>query len=148
MYKFYFGGDKMRKKILLLVFVVSLALVLVSCGVIPDISQKEEIKEVINNYWLALSNKQYELAKTYCMPYGNAYYAVEDYQTLSDYDYVTINWTTNINWVGVTGNKATVSTDITLVVTVCLEGICSTQIEKLYNYSMYLIKISGNWKLK
>jgi len=138
----------MRKKILLLVFVVSLTLVLVSCGIISDISQKEEIKEVINNYWLTLSNKQYELAKTYCVPYGNAYNAVGDYQALSDYDYITINWTPYINWVKIIGNKATADMNITLVVIVCLEEICSTQTEILYNYYMYLIKDNGVWKLK
>ena len=137
----------MKKKFLLSVFIIFLVLVLVGCGIIPDISQKEEIKEVINNYWSALSNKQYELAKTYCMLYGDAYYAVEDYQSLSDYDYVTINWTHNINWIKIIGNNATVNMIIILDVTVCLEDICSSQNEILNNYSMYLSKIDGIWKL-
>ena len=137
----------MKKKILLSIFVVFLILLFVGCGIIPDVNQEEEVKEVINNYWLALSNKQYELAKTYCVSYGDAYYAVEDYQSLSDYDYVTINWTSYINWVNIIGNNATANMKLTLVVTVCLEDICSTQTETLYNYSMYLVKIDNIWKL-
>lgn len=138
----------MKKKIIVSIFIVFLILVFVGCGIIPDVNQEEEVKEVINNYWLALSNKQYELAKTYCIPYENAYQAVEDYQDLSDYDYVTINWTHNINWIKIIGNNATVNMIIILDVTVCLEDICSSQNEILNNYSMYLIKINGIWKLK
>ncbi|GAH41607.1 unnamed protein product [marine sediment metagenome] len=37
--------------------------------------------------------------------------------------------------------------EITLVVTVCLEGICSSESETFDNYYMYLIKIGGDWKL-
>lgn len=142
----------MKKKILLSVFVIFLIFILIGCSgvipIIPDISQEEEIKEVINNYWLALSNKQYELAKNYCLPYGNAYYAVEEYQNLFDYDYITLNWILYINWVKIIGSNATVNTDITLVVTVCFEDICSSESETFYNYSMYLIKNNGDWKLK
>jgi hypothetical protein len=35
----------------------------------PDVNQEEEIKEVVNGYWSALSNRQYSLAKNYCMPH-------------------------------------------------------------------------------
>ena len=138
----------MRNKLLVVGLIMSLVLALVGCGIVSDVNQKEEVKEVVNNYWLALSNKQYELAKTYCISYGDAYYAVEDYQSLSDYDYVTINWTIYINWVNIIGNKATANMRLTLNVIVCFEDICSTQTETLYNYSMYLTKISGIWKLK
>jgi len=138
----------MKRIILLSVFVVCLVLVLVGCGIIPDTNQKEEVKEVTNNYWFALSNKQYGLAKTYCIPYGDAYYAVEDYQILSSDDCVTINWTPCINWVKIIGNKATINMTITLDVTVCLEDICSSQNETLHNHSMYLIKGCGDWKLE
>jgi len=138
----------MKRKILLSAFIIFLILALVGCGIIPDISQKEEIKELINDYWLALSNKQYELARAYCVPYGDAYYAVEDYQNMSDYDYVTINWTSYINWITIIGSEATANMKLTLNVTVCLEDICSDQNETLNNYSMNLNKISGIWKLK
>jgi len=135
----------MKRKLFLSLFIIYLIFTLMGCDVV---NHKEEIKEVVNAYWLALSNKQFELAKAYCVPYGDAYYAVEDYQILSDYDYVTINWTSHINWVEIIGNKATTNLNITLVMTVCLDDVCSTQTETLYNHSMYLIKIDGGWKLK
>ena len=65
-----------------------------------------------------------------------------------DYDYITLNWTTYINWIKIIGNKATVNINITLFVTVCFEDICSSESETLYNYSMYLTKIDSIWKLK
>jgi len=142
----------MRKKIILSFFIILLSLVLINCsGVIPitpDINQKEEIKEVINNYWLALSNKQYELAKIYCITYGDAYYAIEEYQNLFDYDYITLNWILVYNWVEIIGSNAIVNVNITLIATVCFEDICSSSSETINNFSVYLIKIDNIWKLK
>lgn len=137
----------MKRKILLSIFVIFLILALVGCGIIPDINQRGEIKGIINNFWSALSDKQYELAKTYCILYGDAYYAVEGYQSQTDFDYMTLNWIPYIDWIKIIGNKATVNMDITLVVTVCLEDICSSESETFNNYYMYLIKIGGDWKL-
>jgi len=139
----------MKKKILLSFFTIFIVFSLIGCGVTLDTNQKEQtIKEVINNYWLALSNKQYELAKTYCIPYGDAYNAVENYQNLFDYDYITINWDSYINWINIIGNEAVANIKLVLNVTVCFDNICSTQTETLYNYSMYLIEIYNIWKLK
>ena len=148
----------MKKKILLSVFVVSLVLILIGClgvaPIIPDVNQEEKIRGAVNNYWSALSNKQYELAKIYCIPHGNAYYAVEEYQNLFDHDYVTLNWTPHINYVEINGNEASVNIDIALIVTICFENICSTESETLYDYPMYLIKTDDiwyniiHWKLK
>jgi len=142
----------MKNKVLLLFFAIFFVLILIGCsGVIPVIpgeNQEEKVKEVINNYWSALSNKQYSLAKSYCIPYGNAYYAVEEYQNNFDYSYATLNWNVYINWVAITENNAIANVDLNLNVTVCFEDICSDASETLYNYPMYLAKISGAWKLK
>ena len=139
----------MKKKTILSIFVMFLVLALIGCsGVTPDLYQEDKVAKTIVNYWSALSNKQYELAKTYCVPYGDAYYAVEEYQSLFDYDYITLNWIIVYNWVKIIRNEAIVNMDINLIVTVCLEDICSNESETLYNYSMYLIKINGDWKLK
>ena len=141
----------MKNKVLLLFFAIFFVLILIGCSgvipVIPDENQEEKVKEVINNYWSALSNKQYELAKTYCIPYADAYHAVEEYQNMFDYDYMTLDWITYINWVKIIGSKATVNINITLNVTVCFGDICSSESENLFNYLMYLIKIDDIWKL-
>ena len=136
----------MKRRIIFSVFIVFLILALVGCGITtPSISDVNEIKETVNNYWLALSNKQYGLAKIYCITYGDAYYAIEEYQNLFDYDYITLNWTPYINYVEINGNEAIVNIDIALVVTVCFGDICSTESEILYDYPMYLIKIDDIW---
>ena len=139
----------MKNKILLSMLVIFLFLALIGCtGVTPDVYQEDKVTKAVVNYWSALSNKQYESAKTYCVPYGNAYYAVEGYQNLFDYDYMTLNWILVYNWVKIIGNKATVNADITLIVTVCLGDICSNESETLYNCSVDLIRIDDDWKLK
>ena len=142
----------MKKKVFLLVFVIFLVLALIGCAgvtsIIPDLYQEDKVIKVVVNYWSALSNKQYGLAKTYCMPYGNAYYAVEGYQSLFDYNYMTLDWISYINWVKIIGSKATVNMNVTLIVTVCFEDICSSESETLYNYYIYLAKIDDDWKLK
>ena len=138
----------MKKRILLSVFVVFLVLEFIGCGIIPDINQEEKVKGIVIDYWLALSNKQYELAKTYCIPHGFAYSGVEDYQNLFYYNYMTLDWTPYINWVEIIGSEAIVNMDVTFIVIVCFEDICSTESETFYNYFMVLAKIDGVWKLK
>jgi hypothetical protein len=141
----------MKKKYFLVFLVLVMAMFLTSCSGITtpalNVDQEEEIKEVVANYWTALSNKQYSLAKSYCIPYGNAFYAVEEYQNSLDYSFATLNWNVYTNWVAVTGNDSIVNIDLTLKVTVCFENICSEENETLYNFPMDLTKIEGVWKL-
>jgi len=141
----------MKKKYFFVISFLVLAIFLVGCSgattPVLDVDQEEEIKDIIANYWSALSDRQYSLAKSYCIPYGNAYYAVEEYQNNFDYSYATLNWNVYINWVAVTGNNAIANVDLTLNVTVCFEDICSDENETLNNYSMYLIKSNEAWKL-
>lgn len=141
----------MKKNVFLIILVLVTAMFLVSCsGVTTSIiesNQEEEIKEIVVNYWSALSNKQYSLAKSYCIPYGNAFYVVEEYQNSLDYSFAILKWNVYINWVAVTGNDAIVNIDLTLKVTVCFEDICSDESESLSNYTMYLIKSNGTWKI-
>ncbi|GAH38293.1 unnamed protein product, partial [marine sediment metagenome] len=67
----------MKKKILLSVFVIFLVLILIGCaGIVPPpLHNAEEILRTVDNYWSALSNREFELAKTYCIINGNAYQA-------------------------------------------------------------------------
>ena len=142
----------MKKKIIISFVVIFLILVLVSCaGVIPTIPdeyQEEKVKGIIINYWLALSNRQYELAKTYCVPYGNAYQAAEEYQDMPYIGSSTLTFNVYFNYIKINGNNAKANFNLTLIATVCFEDICSSASEKLYNCSIYLSKISGDWKLK
>mgnify|MGYP001095877290 CR=1 FL=1 len=142
----------MRKKIIVSVFVTLLVLVLIGCsGVTPvilDIGQEEKVKEVVINYWLALSNRQYELAKSYCILNGNAYQSAEEYQNVPFFSFSTTTFEPYFNYIETNGNNAKSNINITIKVTVCFEDICSSESEILNNLSMYLSKINGKWKLK
>lgn len=142
----------MKNKFLLSIFVIFLILILVGCAgvtpVIPDVYQEEKVEKVINNYWLALSSRQYELAKTYCILNGKWYLATEEYQDMPYFGFSTLTWNAYFNYIEINGNSAKANINLTLTVTVCFEDICSTESETLYNCPMYLTKISGVWKLK
>lgn len=140
----------MKKKILLSAFVIFLILALTGCvGVVPPpLHNAEEILRAVDNYLLALSNREFELAKTYCVPNGNAYQAVEGYQNAPYLASSTLTFTAYLNYVETNGNNSEVNINLTLTATVCFDNICSSESETLNNYSIYLIKINDIWKLK
>ena len=140
----------MRNKSLLLIFVLFLIFALVGCsGIIPvPIHDKEEILILVNDYLLALSNREYELAKTYCILNGNAYKTVEKYQNMPYLDSSTLIFTAYLNYVETNGINAEMNINLTLTATVCFGDICSSESETINNFSMYLIKIDNIWKLK
>jgi hypothetical protein len=60
------------KKILLVVLVVLLISILVGCSphFIDGEDEEDLIEQIVCNYWLAIMNRQYELAKWNCIPGG------------------------------------------------------------------------------
>ena len=144
----------MKRKYFFVILFLTFAIFLVGCGgtgipTTPETSITDEakVKSVIQYYWLALSNRQYELAKSYCIPFGDFYSLAEEYQNMPYFGSTTVVFTSYINWVKITGNNATVNTNITISVTVCFGDICAEESETLHNYSMDLIKSNGTWKL-
>ena len=141
----------MKHKIVFSVLILFLSCILFGCSgnspVIPDVNQKEEIKSVVNNYWAALSDRQYALAKSYCVINGNFYALAEEYQNMPYLDSTTTEFSVYINWVDVTGNAATANTNLTITAIVCFEDICADESETLNNFSIDLTKTSGEWKL-
>jgi len=135
---------------MLLVFVTFLLFVLVGCsGIIPPpLHNAENILTTVNNYFLALSNREFELAKIYCVPNGNAYQMVEGYQNAPYLASSTLIFTAYLNYVETIGNNSEVNINLTLTATVCFEDICSSESETINNFPMYLTKSAGNWKLK
>jgi len=77
----------MKKKILLSVLVIILILVLVSCKPIP-IGQPEEARaeDAVYLYWQAITNRQYQLAKFYCILNGIWYNKTDEWE-----EYININ---------------------------------------------------------
>jgi len=139
------------KKIILLVLIILLVFTLIGCSgiIVPPLPHdKADILIMMNDYLLAMSNREYELAKTYCVLNGNAYQAVEVYQNVPYIDSSTLIFTAYLNYLETNGNNAEINIDLTLTATVCFDDICSSESETINNTSMYLIKINDIWKLK
>ena len=134
----------MKRKYYFVILFFILAIFLSGCSGITtpilEVNQEEKVKETVTNYWSAMSNSQYELAKTYCMSYGYFYGLAFAGQNATYYNYVTAVFTPVINWVEINGNKATVKANL----------IMDTNIGSitLYDYTMGLIKIGSAWKLE
>jgi hypothetical protein len=142
----------LKYKIIYFVLILLLTCMLLGCSgnapVIPDVNQEENIKTIVNNYWNALSNRQYSLAKSYCVANGVFYTMAEEYQNMPYLDSTTTEFSININWVEITENTATVNTNLTITAIVCFEDICADESETLNNLPIELMKTSGEWKLK
>lgn len=142
----------MRKACFLLVLFLILAIFLNGCSivttVIPSINQEEGVKRIVTDYWLALSNRQYGLAKSYCILNGASYRLVEQYQDMPYFGFSTVTFIPYFNWVEITGSSAKANINLTLTATVCFGDICATESETLYNCPIYLARIGGAWKLK
>ena len=80
---------------------------------------------------------------------GDAYKLAEQYQSMPYIGSSTIIFTAYLNDIEyINMNNAKVNIDLTITATVCIDDICSTESETLYNATMDLTKIAGNWKLK
>jgi hypothetical protein len=140
----------MKRKYFLLVLVLILAIFLSGCsgaGIVPTDSDEWDIKSVINEYYLALSNLDFNKAKSYCVYGSDQYYAVCQGEALVNNLYlycsiITINVVIEIQNVSINGNYATVSGYTTYLLTGC------GYVEADDGYSkFYLQKIGNNWKL-
>lgn len=138
----------MRSKILVVILVIFLVLALVGCwhypGYDPYWVPEDDIIELVNYYWCCISGGWYWLAQNLCcVPYGDTWYQVEEYQNTPYPEGIVITYDPYYNWIHIDGDEAIANID--LVITTCLGDVCST--ETIYNYSMYLIK-TVNWFLK
>lgn len=134
----------MKRKVLLLVLVIILILALTGCGMVPegdpDWNDEKAIKELINYYWDSISVSCYDLAKIYCIPDGDAYNVVEEYEDLNNSN---LEFIVNYNWIKIIEDEAIVSIDLII--------IKSNESEVTCDYIMYLTKnssITVNWILK
>jgi hypothetical protein len=58
----------MKRKILISFFIILLILALTGCVVAPELTTNRFLaEEAVYNYWQAIINRQYELAKCYCI---------------------------------------------------------------------------------
>jgi len=70
----------MKRKILLLVLIITLILALVGCGTIPYDPDWVRAEQEVYSYWRAITNRQYELAKWYCITNGVWYNKTDEWE--------------------------------------------------------------------
>jgi hypothetical protein len=77
----------MKRKVLLSFFVILLILALTGCGMIPEgLPEWMEAEDTVYLYWQAITNRQYELAKHYCITDGIWYNKTDEWE-----EYININ---------------------------------------------------------
>jgi len=71
----------MKSRALLSVLVILLILILTSCGMIPPgFPDWAMAEEAVYQYWQAIINRQYGLAKHYCIPDGVWYNKTDEWE--------------------------------------------------------------------
>ena len=71
----------MKRKILILFLAILLILALTGCAVTPElITDKFLVEETVYNYWQAIINRQYGLAKCFCVIGGIWYNKVDEWE--------------------------------------------------------------------
>ena len=145
----------MKRKVLISFLVIILILALTGCGMVaPGLPSWMVAEQTVWEYWKAIINRQYELAKCYCIIDGIWYNKVDEWEV-----YINVNSEGEASVViygpsfyeqsEAIGNNAvvyaTIATDITAFPGSCIhEG-------GLFEYEIELIKETsppGDWKLK
>ena len=148
----------MKKKVLISLLVIFLILVLTGCGVTPELTtDKSLVEEAVYNYWQAIINRQYELAKCFCVIGGiwdNKVDEWEEYININSEDYcsfLVIYFDKFYKPTEVTGDTAVVYVRIIAdkIVFPCKKMI-GLEFD-VFEYETELIKQNypyGNWELK
>ncbi len=134
----------MKRKYFLVVLFLILAMFLSGCGIITD---EEKVRDVIDEYFLAISDQDWDKAKSYCIYESNVYYEtcfLEDqinalYQ--SSY-FVIIIFRVDIFDIKIIGNYASAYIDGSL--TIITDDFSITNNSSGY---FYLKKVYNDWKI-
>jgi len=78
----------MKRKVLLLVLILFLISILVGCEshYLNGVEIEHEAEDLVYNYWIAIINRQYELAKGHCITNGVWYNKTDEWE-----EYININ---------------------------------------------------------
>jgi len=143
----------MNKKLFYVSVFLVLALFLSGCSsnlpTIPGTSTEEtKIKTVVNEYYLALSNMDWNKAKGYCIPGSEPYYAISQVEALiNNYsiycNVIAFNALISIQDVSINGNYSMVTGYVTALATACGYVIYNSE---GYSY-IYLQKVGNTWKI-
>ena len=140
----------MKRKYSLVILFLILAIFLSGCaggGIVTPATDEAKIKSVINEYFLAINDQNWNKAKGYCVYESDRYYAVcqvEDLMTTAQIlcPTVTINTVIEIFDVSIYGNYGEVYSYVYIIITHCGEY----EITEGYS-NLELQKIGNSWKL-
>jgi len=139
----------MKGKIILLLSILILVIFLTGCtgGVVTPATDEAKIKSVIQEYYLALNDQNWNKAKNYCIYGSDKYYktcTIEDaINTLNLYcNIVTVNCFVTISNVSIYGNYSDAYCYISVTISAC--GYFES--DSAYGY-LYLQKVGNSWKL-
>jgi len=101
------------KKSFIILFLISVMLLSGCNGLVtPIISEETQIKDLIGKFCVAISDKNWNLAKSYCYPGSSAYLMIEQFESiLAPYPQISdvIIWIVpSIYSINIIGNEATV----------------------------------------
>ena len=131
------------KKLALLILVVVLLLGLTGCGVITPATDEEKVESVVYEYFLAISDQDWDKAKSCCVSGSVMYDDTLQAQASIEEFGISLNMIVDITSTSVNGNYAEVYFDLT--VTMVLEG---TESEfQIDNVTFYLQKVGNDWKI-
>ena len=149
----------MKRKVLLLVLVIILIVALTGCDdltdeiIPPGFPEWMRAEESVYHYWQAITNRQYDLAKWYCINDGIWYNKTDEWE-----EYINVNSEGEASVIipkphfykqaEVIGNDAIVYATI-YVNKIAFPGSCMIEVDT-FEYEIELIKISppGDWELK
>jgi len=139
----------MKRKYYFVIFFLVLAMFLSGCsgGVVTPATDEAKIKSVINEYFLAINDQNWNKAKGYCVYESDRYYAVCQLEDLFNTTYlycntITINAYADIQNVSIDGNYSQAYCYVTIIMTACGDYGNDTK----YTY-YYLQKVGNTWKI-
>ena len=149
----------MKRKILISFFVILLILALTGCDemVAPELTDRFLAEEAVYKYWQAIINRQYELAKCYCIIGGIWDNKVDEWE-----EYININSEGEASFLMIYFDKFYKPTEIIGDNAVVYARIITDKIVEptkkmngididIFEYETELIKQNypyGNWELK
>ena len=144
----------MKSKFFLSFFVIFIILALVGCWTLPCDPEWVRAEQEVYSYWRAITNRQYELAKWYCIPDGVWYNKVDEWEEYinanSEGEASVIVYILNFyKQTEVIGDNAIVYANI-FADKIPFPGSCVTYGD-FFEYEIELIRQHsppGDWKLK
>ena len=139
----------MKRKYFFVVLFLILAIFLAGCsgGTVTPATDEAKVKSVINEFYLAINDQNWNKARGYCVSGSDAYYGVFQYEDLVDtiiqyYGNATINCVVAVSNVSVYGSYATADVNGTLITTAGYEYASEP-----ISGTMTLQKIGNSWKI-